>query len=310
MYEENAKSRLEERKAKREKDAREGTLKTFIGILAVIALGLAGVLGYLYIKHRNVVNELNLDKQELTRQMVELQAEYDSLSTSYTFINSQLDSSKEQVAQLIERIKKTDAVNRSRMRQYEKELGTLRSIMKHYIFQIDSLNTLNKRLTADAASARREAAQVKKENEQMSQTISDLSGKVAAGIILKSRALHREAQGSNNKATDRSKTAVRLLTTMSLIANDLAPKGWVKIYIVVKGPDGEVVLPSTNPAGEAFTCGGESLVASASREIDYQGAEVDLSIYLNDVTAFQKGIYTVDVYTAAAPLGNAETMLR
>ena len=61
----------------------------------------------------------------------------------------QLDSSREEVSQLIERIKKTDATNRAKIRQYEKELRhSSGSIMRSYIVQIDSLNTLNQKLTA------------------------------------------------------------------------------------------------------------------------------------------------------------------
>lgn len=310
MNGENTQNSIEERRALREKESRENKLKLIMGALVLVIVALAAALFFISRSHSKVVSELNLDKEELTAQMVQLRSEYDSLSTSNAFISSQLDSSKEQVSQLIERIKKTDASNRARMRQYEKELGTLRSIMKHYVYQIDSLNTLNKKLKADAASARRETAQVKKENEQMSQQISDLSGKVATGSALKARALRLEAQNSAGKVVDRAKSTERFLTSLSLVANDLAKKGWTRIYIIVKDPAGAVVFPSSNPSGESFVCAGESLVASASREVDYQGAEIDMSIYLNDIASFEKGIYTVEVFSEASSLGTAEVMLR
>ena len=48
----------------------------------------------------------------------------------------------------------------------------------------------------------------------------------------------------------------------------------------------------------------------ASREVDYQGKEVDLSIYLNDIPSYQPGIYTVEAYTTQAFLGKTELLLR
>ena len=132
--------------------------KVMYALIAVVVL-LAGALAYVWWNKTTLVNELNVEKEELTSQMIALQNDYATLSSDYDMINSQLDSSREEVSQLIERIKKTEATNRSKMRQYEKELGTLRSIMRNYIVQIDSLNTLNKKLTADAAAARREAAE-------------------------------------------------------------------------------------------------------------------------------------------------------
>ena len=150
---------------------KDTALKVVMFVLIAVVLGLAGVLVYMQDKNTDLVNELTLEKEELTAQMVALQKDYESLSSDYDTINSQLDSSREEVSQLIERIRHTEATNRSKIRQYEKELGTLRSIMRNYIVQIDSLNTLNKKLTADAAAARREAAEIRKQSEELSKTV-------------------------------------------------------------------------------------------------------------------------------------------
>lgn len=310
----------------REKKERNSSLRKVVYILAAVCAVLAGVLIYMEIRKANLakqireaglnseassfyelVEELNMEKQDLITQMEALQNDYQTLSSDYDNINSQLDTSRAEVAQLIEKIKKTDATNRAKMRQYEKELGTLRSIMRNYIVQIDSLNTLNHKLTADAAAARKEAAESKKANEALTQQVESLSGQVAAGSVLKARGLRLEAHNKSDKATDRSSRVVRLLTSLSLVENDLAPKGPVTIYIRIKDPDGIIL---TNEVRTSFTLGGETMIASASREVDYEGKEVDLVIYMNGVEEFQKGIYTVEAYTEQALLGKAELMLR
>lgn len=278
-----------------------------MGVLIVVALGLGGVLYYVWKEKTALVTELTIDKEELTAQMIELQNDYASLSSDYDTINSQLDSSREEVSQLIDRIRQTEATNRSKMRQYEKELGTLRTIMKSYIVQIDSLNTLNKKLTADAAAARREAAESRKREEELNKAIEDLTGQVAVGSVIKARGIKIEAYNGSDKITDRSSRVVRLLTSLSLVENELAPKGPIRIYIRVKGPDGILL---TNSVQRTFEFNGEPMISSASREVDYQGKEVDLSIYLNDIPEYQKGIYTVEAYTEDTLLGDAELMLR
>jgi myosin heavy subunit len=285
----------------------EQNLKKIMYALIAVAVILAGTLAFIWIQKASLVNDLKIEKEELTAQMVELQNDYATLSSDYDTINSQLDSSREEVSQLIERIKKTEATNRSKMRQYEKELGTLRSIMRNYITQIDSLNTLNKQLTADAAAARREAAESRRKSEQLSKTVANLTGQVAAGAVIKARGIRIEAYNASDKVTDRSSRVVRLLTTLSLVENDLAPKEPVRVYIRVKGPDGVLL---TNSEQRTFTYSGEPMICSASREVDYQGKEVELSIYLNDITGYVKGIYTVEAYTEQTLLGTAELMLR
>ena len=283
------------------------TLKKIMYALIAVTVLLIGTLAYIWYQKTSLVNELTIDKEELTAQMIELQNDYASLSSDYDTINSQLDSSREEVSQLIERIQKTEATNRSKMRQYEKELGTLRSIMKSYIVQIDSLNILNKKLTADAAAARREAAESRKREAALNKTVESLSGQVAAGSVIKARGIKIEAYNASDKVTDRSSRVVRLLTSLSLVENDLAPKGPVRVYIRVKGPDGILL---TNSSQRTFEFGGEPMICSASREVDYQGKEVDLGIYLNDIPEYVKGIYTVEAYTEQTLLGTAELMLR
>ena len=285
----------------------EKNLKTVMYVMIAVAVLLAGALAYIWWEKSSLVNELTIDKQELTQQMIDLQNDYASLSSDYESINSQLDSSREEVSQLIERIKKTDAANRSKMRQYEKELGTLRSIMRNYIVQIDSLNTLNKKLTADAAAARREAAESRRQSEELSKPGESLSGQGAAGSVIKARGLRMEGYNASDKPTDRSSRVVRLLANLSLVENDLAPKGPVRIYIRVKGPDGILL---TNGTQRTFEVDGEPLICSASREVDYQGKELDVAIYLNYITGYVKGIYTLEAYTSQGKLGEAEMMLR
>lgn len=296
-----------ERRERESQLAREKKLKRTMWILVVVAVALVAVLGYVWSQKSSLISELEDEKRDLTEQMESLQNDYATLSSDYDSINSQLDTSRAEVADLLERIKKTNATNRAKMRQYEKELGTLRSIMRNYIVQIDSLNTLNHKLTAEAAAARREAAASKAESAQLSQQVENLTGQVAAGSVIKARGLHIAAYNSSDKVTDRSSRTVRLLTSLSLVENDLAPKGPVRVFIRVKDPDGIIL---TNSNRSSFTFNGETMVASASRRVDYEGSEVDLSIYLNDIPEYRKGVYTVEAYTEQSFLGKSELMLR
>ena len=292
----------EERERKENKGPR-----TVMIILAVVAVALGGVLGYMLYQRNSLVKDLETEKAELAQQMVALQQDFDSLNSDYESINHQLDTSREQVALLIEKLSKTEATNRAKIRQYEKELGTLRSIMKGYIVQIDSLNTLNKKLTADAAAARREAAESRAANEQLTQQVESLASQVSAGKILKARGISLLAHYSNDKVGDRHSRVRYMTANLSLVENTLADKGPVRIYVRVKDPEGILL---NNTESTSFTAGGEVLQATASREVDYEGNEVDLTIYINDTGEFVKGVYTLEVYTEQSLLGRAECMLR
>ena len=292
----------EERERKEKKGPR-----TLMTILACVAAVLALVLGYLLYQRNTLVKALESEKTELAQQMVDLQNDFSALNSDYESINHQLDTSREQVAMLIEKLNKTEATNRAKIRQYEKELGTLRTIMKGYIVQIDSLNTLNKRLTADAAAARREAAESRRVSEELTQQVENLSSQVSAGKVLKARAISLTGHYSNDKAGDRHSRVRYMVAGLTLVENALADRGPVRVYVRVKDPEGILLM---NNESTEFNANGVVLQATASREVDYEGAEVDLSIYINDTGEFVKGLYTLEVYTEKSLVGRAECLLR
>ena len=304
MEKEDPIEKLERKQAEQQSN---GGLKAVMIAMIVVALGLGAALFYVLSSKNKLVGELNEEKADLTEQIVALQSDYENLSSEYDSINAQLDSSREELAQLVERVKKTEATDRAKIRQYEKELGTLRSIMRGYSTQIDSLNTLNHRLTEEAASARQEATETQRRNEELSRQVEDLTGKITASSVIKAHNFVMYAFNNNDKVTDKANRVVRFLVNLTLAQNDLAQRGPVRVYVRVTDPEGKLL---SDGRGTTFTYGGQTMEASASREVDYQGEEIDLGIYINNVGAFQKGIYTVDAYTTQALLGHGELLLR
>ena len=279
-------------------------------VLAAIAAVLAVVLVIMIISKNRLVGDLNAEKADLTNELVALQSDYEEITTTNAAINDSLAVEKEKVGQLIERLQKTEATNRTKIRQYEKELGTLRSIMKGYIAQIDSLNTLNIALRKEASAARKDAELSRQQYDELKTTTEQYAEKASAGAVVKGRGVALVAENKSQKTTDRSSRVVRLKTCLSLIENSIAERGPRYIYIRVFDPDGNQIMSSSVDQRREFTCGGESLVSSACRQVDYQGEEVDVCIYLNTDEAFVKGVYTVNAYTTETKLGTADILLR
>ena len=284
-----------------------GSMKTLSIALGVVAAALAVALIVMLGQKNALVKDLNIDKQNLTNELIALQGDYESLTTNNAALNDSLAVEKEKVGQLIDRLQKTEATNRAKIRQYEQELGTLRSIMKGYIRQIDSLNTLNVSLRNEATAARREAQESKRQYEDLRTTTDQLSAKASAGAVVKGRGFNLVAINESNKVTDRSSRARKLRTCLSLIENSIAERGYRTVYIRVKGPD-DILM--TDDSGKVFTCNGEQMIYSASREVDYQGEEVEICVYFATSQGFEKGKYTVEVFTEETRLGSAEMILK
>ncbi len=294
-----------------EPTSENGTLKKILIAATIVLVVLCGVLGYMWHKTDSEL-DVNIEESKAAlaasaQDLLDLQEAYSGLSIQYDTINMQLDSSRMEVELLMQKLQDERKISNATIKQYQKELGTLRTIMKGYIVQIDSLQKLNTKLTADAAAARQEAAASRKKTEELSKTVESLSGQVSAGAVIKAYGLKAEAYNKSDKVTDRSSRTTYILTSLTLGENDLAEKGPVTVYIRVKDPEGFLLV---NGSQKAFEYNGEVMNCSASREVDYQGAAVDLGIYLNDIPEFTKGVYTVEAYTAKALLGTTEFMLR
>lgn len=292
-----------------------GSKKQKYVLIALIAATviLAGAVGYMWYlnssandENERLTAEFNLEKSLLTDEMVALKVELDSLHSDNTSLNSQLDSSRIEVQVLLDKITQTEATNRSKMRQYEKELGTLRDIMRSYVHQIDSLNALNRKLVDENAAVRKEAANTRKQAEELTKQVETLTGKVSAGSVLKAYGLTTEAYNEKGKTTDRSSRVSYLVTSLTLGENELAEKGPVMVYVRVKDP-GDFLLVGDESG--AFEYNGEMMNYSAAREVDYQGAAVNMSVYLHGVSEYTKGTYTVEVYSDKALLGTTELII-
>ncbi|MEN6618100.1 MAG: hypothetical protein ABFC28_01150 [Rikenellaceae bacterium] len=286
---------------------KEKQLKNLVIGLVVVAVVLAAVLTWIWIDRNKLVANLTVEKDQLTEQMVQLKIDYEGLSTNNDSLNVQLTKEREKVDQLIERIKKTEATNRYRLRQYEQEMGTLRSIMRGYIQQIDSLNTLNISLRKDAAVARDEAKESKQKFRELQTTTDEYAKQVQIGSVLKGRGISLGAITSANKETDRSSRTAKLKACLNLVENSLATKGPRRVYIRIKGPDGILM---TGAQQQIFTTDGEQMIYSAVREVDYQGGELEVCIFFSNNRPFVKGVYNVDVYTEEGKLGSSDLLLR
>ena len=285
----------------------EKNLKRLVIAMAVVAVILAAILAWIWVEKNGMVKDLTVEKDQLTTQMIQLRDDYGILTTNNDSLNAELDREREKVDQLIERIKTTEATNRSKIREYEKELGTLRSIMRTYIQQIDSLNTLNISLRKDVAVAKDEAKESRQRYDQLITTTEEYAKKVEVGSVLKGRGFVMTAINSSDKDTDRSSRAAKLKTCLNLVENTIAIKGPRRIYIRVKGPDGILM---TNSQQQIFTSAGEQMIYSAVREVDYQGSELEVCIFFASNQPYVKGVYNVDVFTEESKLGSTDLLLR
>lgn len=179
--------------------------------------------------------------------------------------------------------------------------------MRNYLVQIDSLNRQNRQLSDELSATKSSLAAATDRNEELTARNKDLSSKVATGSVVKARAISVKAYNASDKQTDRSSRVKRLEVGLTLVENDLAKKQAMWVYLRVKDPDGNLLIDADR---HSFKINGEAVAATAAREVDYEGKELDMIIYVNGISQYEKGVYSVEVYSDAGKLGESEIMLR
>ena len=275
-------------------------------ILSVILAALS-VLYFSIHRQQMLDNELlQADRDSIQNDLGRLMTDYDGLRISNDSISAGLTLERERADSLMTRLKKERSWNLAKIKQYEKEVGTLRTIMKGYVKQIDSLNTLNKKLIKENVGFRKEISSANLRAEVAEEKASELSTKVRQGAVIRARGIRLVPLNARDKEVSRVKNASRLRVEFTLAGNDLAEPGERTVYVRITSPDGYVLTTEAMPT---FDFEGERLSYSAMREVDYQNQDLDVGIFYNS-TGFAAGTYTVQLFCEGRLIGTSQIAMR
>ena len=277
-----------------------------IVILSVILVALS-VLYFSMHRQQMLDNQLlQSDRDSIQNDLGRLMDDYDNLRISNDTISANLDFERQRADSLMTRLKKERSWNLAKIKQYEKEVGTLRTIMRGYLHQIDSLNSLNKQLIRENVSYRKEISSANLRAEVAEEKAAELNNKVRVGSVVRARDIRLTALNAKSKEVSRIRNAQRLRTDFVLSANELATPGERTIYVRFTSPDGYVLTTEAMPT---FEFEGERLSYSASSRVDYQNQDLAVGIFFNS-SGFAAGTYLVQLYCDGYLIGSSEIAMR
>ncbi len=275
----------------------------------IVIIILAVILVALSVVYFNMHREQQAEYALLEEDRTKIQGDLDSLIVSFDDLKIQNDSiasSLEEANKIMEQLKNERRLNYAKIRAYEKEVGTLRTVMQGYIRQIDSLNNINQQLTKENISYKKEISTAQLRAEMAEERAEELNNKVRVGAVIRARSITMQALNNRGKEVTRVKNAQRLYLDFALAANELAEPGNKAIYACVTSPEGYLIA---NASAATFTFEGEPKVYSAMREVDYDGSDLGVGIYV-DGSGFTPGTYNVDIYVDGRLAGSAEVAMK
>jgi hypothetical protein len=278
----------------------------FLILLLIILVCALGYLGYTYY---DLKTESEIQRTELERRTKQLEGElmiiygqYDSLKSENDTMNQKLLAEQ----QNIERLLKINANNVYKIHMYEKELKTIRKVLRSYVVQIDSLNQANQELRAENLEVRRELQRVERDRQELEVKTEELSTKVELASVLAAKDIL--AVGLNTKSREKTKAnkVAKLRVCFTLRENAILTPGPKIIYLRITRPD-DVILTS----GVNFVeVEGEQVVYTASREVNYENVDVELCIFWNNDGQLVPGSYTLDLFADGHSIGSSSFALK
>ncbi len=253
------------------------------------------------------LTESNTEKQNISDELKGLYQQYEGLKTDNDSINEKLNVEQTKIKGLMEKLKYVQISNESKIKEYKQEVSTLRTIMRSYIVQIDSLNTKNQMLTAENKDVRNKYQSVLTEKQGLSSERDSLAGTVQKASTLK--AVNMIATGINirGKETNHISNLDKIKVCFTIDENIIATKGNKIVYLRIAKPDKYVLKESEY---DLFEFEGKEIAFTAKREVNYKGDQADICIYWKKSEELLPGLYYVDVFTDGKRIGTMAFSLK
>lgn len=283
----------------------------FLAALIVILAFILLALGWLYYTERQeamvVQQQLNAEKDSIALNLQEIVYEYDILETDNEELKNKLADEQEKATKLYNELKQVRSVSYAKIKEYQRELGTLRAIMRDMVQEIDSLNTLNQQLIAENIKVRQEYNMSQKTVEALEQRTEELSSTVAKGQVVRARNVLPITINRRGREVSRARNVEKIKTCFTLSENTIAKAGTRDVYIRILGPDGFILAKSN---ADLFEFEGEQIVFSAKREVDYQNQDVEMCIFYDNNGELIAGSYSVSLFMDGFMVGHGEFVLK
>lgn len=306
-------------------------------IIILMMLVAGGFLGWKLSEKNEAINQCSNEKEEMVLEMEALNemmydqglemgedvkenlqnmlAMYDKMEIDNGEMNDSIQAQKNKIQGLmaeLEDAKGDRSYYASKVRKLQEETDVLRSIMKDYIRTIDSLNYANGVLTESLATTLSDLENTQSTLTNVTEERNDLSDKVNKGSKLSAFSFVttgiKEKGSGSYKETDKASRATHIRSCFTVGDNAISTPGNKTIYMRIVAPTGTVL--NTSQGNTFKNEGGQSLIYSDKKSINYQNQSTDVCIFYALGEEAPTGNYTAQLYCEGALIGSDNFVLK
>ena len=283
--------------------------KILIGVLTVLLIGLAVYTVSLYNDSKNTVAGLELQKDDIEKELESLIANYDEVIQDNEFKDKDLLAARERIEILLDSVKGAEA-NVALIGRYRAEIGRLKNERKMLFIRADSLMLANQRLAIEMDSTSTILEKTYQIVDSVSLSNTTLAETIKKGSTVKVTDLQGEAvivrKSGKIVDTKRSSRADKVRTCFTLAPNAIAEVGDRLLYV-------QVINPKNNLLGDKKSVTFEETVLnySATTKVFYENEELDVCILVNAADDdLIEGRYIINVFDGAKQVAVSTMVLK
>lgn len=275
-----------------------------LAALLLIAVGF-GITQVASLKSQVQEAQLQNEELKLDNQQLQLSNEFDMLNSEFQQYEDQAQrlandtilakytAAKAKVENLMNELKSEKVKSAARIKELQGEISTLKSLLRHYIAQIDSLNKENAGLRRENAEIRTQNERLNSQTQELTRNNENLNQRMILAEKLNVTGVSLTPLKKNGKTEGNVTKAKQLKVTFTIPQNNSTPVGEKTIYLRLVSPEGQLLGGSGS-----FNFEGKSVPCSARKKIEYAGDEVPgVTIYWDVNTTLNPGDYTVELFT-------------
>jgi len=285
--------------SKQSKNLRNNIIVIALSVILVVMI----VLFFMQRRQNQmVIGDIRSEKDSIQQELTQIVAGYDMLKTENDTINEQLFIAQSKVRDLLIEVEQTKRVSYEKINDYQKQVTTLRGIMRDFVVQIDSLNKRNEQLMVENTQVKEQFKQSEIKNEQLSQEKENLQKNLQRAAQLEARELIAEGLNSRSKETKFAKRTEKIRISFVLSKNITSKRGAKNIYVRIMRPDQLLMTKSPN---DLFQFEDLKIPFSAMREVNYEGQDLPVAIYWDNLgeSELMIGTYTIDLFADGNNIG-------
>ena len=304
----------------------------FVAVILLLLIGLGAIAYFLSSANKqldlckNDNHMLNADMEGMNQMMSgylgtmsnDMKTDFTSMLDTYDALLEKdktqadsINSHKERIMELQDQVKR-GKMSAHQLFKARKEIETMKQIMRGYIVQIDSLNTLNLTLYNRVDSTNTALSNTKGERDVARDEAAQSAEQVKKGSKLQAYSFSsgglKMKLNNSMTASDRARNIVQIQSSFTISENPIAPSGKKTVYLQIVDPDGKILQSSS---GNFVTMESGQVAFSDYKDIDYQNQRIDVAIYYKlGGNVASKGNYKVNIFCQGQLIGKDSFTLK